>query len=281
MSMQLNRILNATVLGSLLALAVTGPAQAVDGVIEINQARAKAGGVTPGDTPLFPVTLSQSGSYRLTGNLDVTDASARPGGTLAENTTAILITAAGVTIDLNGFMIKGPCTGGPPCSPLGSGRGIDAGSFGQVGVTVVNGTVQGMGDAGLVVNGRGSLVEKVRALSNGANGIDGETVTSCTAFSNAGFGIQATTVTGCTASTNGLAGIAGTSTTVTGSSAFSNKGNGITATTVANCTANSNGGFGIAAALATGCTASSNTSSPQINATGIAGHNLCTGVPCP
>jgi hypothetical protein len=33
----------------LLALAPVAPAGAVDGVIEINQARATAGGVTPGD----------------------------------------------------------------------------------------------------------------------------------------------------------------------------------------------------------------------------------------
>jgi len=46
------------------------PAGAVDGVIEINQAKAKAGAVTAGDTPGFPVTISAAGSYRLTGDLD-------------------------------------------------------------------------------------------------------------------------------------------------------------------------------------------------------------------
>jgi hypothetical protein len=39
-------------------------AAAVDGVIEINQAKALAGGVTPGDTAGFPVALSAPGSYR-------------------------------------------------------------------------------------------------------------------------------------------------------------------------------------------------------------------------
>ena len=59
---------------STLALATAmlpGQALAVDGVIEINQARALAGGVTAGDSAGFPVTLSASGSYRLTGNLTV------------------------------------------------------------------------------------------------------------------------------------------------------------------------------------------------------------------
>src|SRR5271156_5439677 len=80
MRMQGNRTRLLAMAGALTAW-LAAPAWAVDGVIEINQASAKAGGVTPGDTPLFPVTLSQPGSYRLTGNLDVTDASARPSGT--------------------------------------------------------------------------------------------------------------------------------------------------------------------------------------------------------
>ena len=50
-------------------LASPAPALAVDGVIEINQARALAGGVTPGDTAGFPVSLNDSGSYRLTSDL--------------------------------------------------------------------------------------------------------------------------------------------------------------------------------------------------------------------
>ncbi len=54
----------------LVILALAGPALAVDGVIEINQASALAGGVTPGDSPGFPIHLNNSGAYRLTGDLD-------------------------------------------------------------------------------------------------------------------------------------------------------------------------------------------------------------------
>ena len=75
---------------ALTALALARPALGVDGVIEVNQARAIAGGVTAGDTPGFPVTLSREGSYRLTGNLGVGNA----------DTTAILVTSGDVTIDL-------------------------------------------------------------------------------------------------------------------------------------------------------------------------------------
>ncbi len=76
------------------------PAAAVDGVIEINQARALAGGVSPADTPGFPVTVGQPGSYRLTGNLTTPAAS-----------NGIMVQARDVTIDLNGFRILGPSTG--------------------------------------------------------------------------------------------------------------------------------------------------------------------------
>jgi parallel beta-helix repeat protein len=261
MLMQLNRILKATALGSLLALVVTGPAHAVDGVIEINQVRAKAGGVTPGDTPLFPVTISQPGSYRLTGNLDVTDASARPGGTLAENTTAILVTVDDVTIDLNGFMIKGPaaCSGLPPtCTPTGTGIGVDA--LNHNGAAVVNGTVRGMGSNGLALDNQ-SQAEKIRALGNGGTGIRAETVANSTASGNGNEGIfAANTVANCTANINGSDGIFGD--TVTG------------------CTADGNGGVGIHGTTASGCTAAGNTAS-QIIATGVTCHNICAGSPCP
>jgi hypothetical protein len=146
------------------------PAWAVDGVVDINQARAKAGGVTPGDAPLFPVTINQPGSYRLTGNLDVTDAGARPGGTAAENTTAIKVTAMNVTIDLNGFTILGPavCSGVPTsCTLIGTGEGIDA--FSANNVNVLNGTIQGMGIRGITLNS--GRVDGVTAQNNGGFGI--------------------------------------------------------------------------------------------------------------
>src|ERR1043165_6038008 len=75
-------------------------AYAVDGIILIDQNRALAGNVTPGDTPGFPITLSQAGSYRLSGNLSV-----------PVDTDALLIAADHITIDLNGFSIIGQGTG--------------------------------------------------------------------------------------------------------------------------------------------------------------------------
>lgn len=141
---------------TLMIGAIVQPAHGVDGVIEINEARATAGGVTPSDTPGFPVTLDHPGSYRLTGNLLVA----------SENTTAIVISSATATLDLNGFAIA--ChTGVAPCA-AGAGDGIDA--SGQPNITIVNGTVRDMGDAGIVV-GVNARIEGVRALFNHSNGI--------------------------------------------------------------------------------------------------------------
>ncbi|HZO55190.1 MAG TPA: right-handed parallel beta-helix repeat-containing protein [Bryobacteraceae bacterium] len=127
----------------------------VDGVVLIDQNRALAGNVTPGDTPGFPIWITQPGSYRLSGNLTV------PG-----ELSGIEVRADGVTIDLNGFSIIGP--------GAGAGRGIDVLAFFAVPAfhetTVLNGTVRRMGNAGIVLGDR-SRVENVRAISNGLSGI--------------------------------------------------------------------------------------------------------------
>jgi hypothetical protein len=160
----------------LAALAVSLPATlfGVDGVILIDQNKAMAGDVTSGDAPGFPVTISQPGSYRLDSNLTVPDV----------NTTAIIIASDNVTIDLNGFAIHGNnvcglVTFGPAtffsCAPSGlgsaQGRGITTTGTGFANVTIRNGTIQGMGDSGIYLLGRGISVEQVHAVSNGAFGI--------------------------------------------------------------------------------------------------------------
>ena len=61
-------------LALMLTLGLAHSAAAVDGVIEINQAKALAGGVTTTDAAGFPVTLDASGSYRLTGDLTLASA---------------------------------------------------------------------------------------------------------------------------------------------------------------------------------------------------------------
>src|SRR5437868_1328427 len=117
--------------GAILTLSAT--TQAVDGVKLIDMAAAAAGGVTPGDEPGFPVTISRRGSYRLASDLNV-----------PPNTTAIEITIADVTLDLNGFVIR--VLRGRVVPTTGYGVFADPGS-----VTVMNGTITGMGYKGIEV----------------------------------------------------------------------------------------------------------------------------------
>jgi hypothetical protein len=83
--------LRAAVLAMSLPLAVC----AAQGQTTIDQAKAAAGSVTPGDAPWFPITITEPGSYVLTGNLDV-----------PFNVNAIVIDAENVVLDLNGFEIR-------------------------------------------------------------------------------------------------------------------------------------------------------------------------------
>jgi hypothetical protein len=184
--------------------AISSSLYAVDGIVLIDQNRALAGNVTPGDAPGFPVTISQSGSYRLSGDLIVPDV----------NTTAIQITADNVTLDLNGFSIIGPavCTGTPTiCPPPGQGKGVLSGSDQTIGsraVRVLNGSVRGMGSQGILMTGDGSFVERVNADSNAGGGIIvAGTVIQSAATHNGAFGILAITVRDCTAVLNAGDGI--------------------------------------------------------------------------
>ena len=248
-------------LGGLLCIATA--ASAVDGVIEINQAAVRAGGITPSDTPGFPATLDQGGSYRLTGNLSVI------GLPSAADVTAILVTAGNVTIDLNGFAIIGPalCSGSPPQSPvscLPSGTGIGISTQGKVGITVRNGTVRGMGNNGLEL-GNLAAVEEVQAIGNGGDGIGvGGTsiVRNCIAESNQANGIDlggTSTAAGNVVSNNGASGISQSSPalTATGNTATQNFSSGISAgsgSTIVGNTLRGNGGFGLSPGADSGYT---------------------------
>ena len=209
----------STVVAGLAVLACN--LYAVDGLVLINQASALAGNVTPGDTPGFPVTISTPGSYRLTGNLVITDLSAN----------VIEITSDNVTIDLNGFSLIGPvvCTGSPvsSCPFMGSGTGIFSS---KSNLTVLNGTIRGMND-GITFVGGDNHIEKVHATSNTSIGIgsgNGQSlVTSCDTSFNGVFGIFGNgKAEGNVAEGNGLDGIvfAGA---MTNNVAANNKGNGI------------------------------------------------------
>lgn len=140
------------------------PGQAAAGVSFIDQSRALAGDITPGDAPGFPVSIKQGGSYRLSSDLVITDLS----------TTGIEIdTSQPVSIDLNGFSIRGSHNGGPrPCQAITPGNGIGtASNSNSNSVEIRNGTIERMGCDGISLIGFGNLVHDVRVRRNGATGI--------------------------------------------------------------------------------------------------------------
>ena len=142
--------------GLLAGVLAASTAGAVDGVLEINQTCAVETGCLAADAPGFPVTIGQSGSFRLTSALAV-----------PLDATGVEITAEDVTLDLNGFSIRAPsdCTA-QACPGLG-GRGITSS---VAGTRVSNGFVRGFADGGVDL-GDESVVERVEARANGRVGI--------------------------------------------------------------------------------------------------------------
>lgn len=143
---------------------------AVDGVLEINQLCATTSGCFAGDSAGFPVTISSAGSYRLTGNLNVTDLPD------PEDITAIAVSAVNASIDLNGFTISGPvfCTGSTvtSCSPsdgLGHGIEITTTTINSV-TTIKNGVIRGMGLNGVLANSN-AAISNVHVINSGGTGI--------------------------------------------------------------------------------------------------------------
>ena len=136
-------------------LFCAGTAGAVDGTIDINQAKVLAAGG-------FPYSISSSGSYRLTGNL-----------TVSGPKNAIQVAASNVSIDLNGFSIVG-----------GSNSFGGVVAVNQSNVIVKNGVVTSFNTA--VSVGTGGVVENVIANSIRDVGIhtqDNAIVRHCTANS--------------------------------------------------------------------------------------------------
>jgi hypothetical protein len=200
----------------MMTLLSADDSRAVDGLIEINQAKAAAGAINGSliaDPAGFPVVISQPGSYRLTGSL-----------TAPEFQSAITITIDRVTLDLNGFRITTEAAAG----------GIDGiSAAGRTGIRVSNGTVEGFGGEG-IETGEIARVENVSVNNNVGVGIR---VTGLSAVlgnnlrSNGGHGIEAgaaCTISGNIVELSGGAGIyAPNRSTVTGNTVNANTGPGI------------------------------------------------------
>ena len=187
----------------IVALMLTPSAYAVDGVIEINQVSALAGGVVPGDFTGFPVTITVPGSYRLTSDLVVTGNSSAISAPLGSSPDD-------VTIDLNGFTVDGNGSGSNAIqlskgvnweirngTVRGFGRAIQqqttsTGGHRVIGLRVLNHTGHGIA----LVNGEGHLVKDCTVIGNGSGSTDhglwigsNSTVIGNTVMNNTGNGM--------------------------------------------------------------------------------------------
>ena len=126
---------------------------------------------TPGSgVVLFIIT--EPGSYYLTGDT-----------TAPEGSSGIIVNADNVTIDLNGFTLRGNPT------PGGIG-GIVASD--DDGLTVRNGTVEGFVGSGIEARDRARIVD-VTSIGNTQRGIEtsrSSIVRGCNAFDNGSDGIE-------------------------------------------------------------------------------------------
>ncbi|MEM0982391.1 MAG: right-handed parallel beta-helix repeat-containing protein [Planctomycetota bacterium] len=199
----------------------TGPSlQDVEPRVIVNAAN------TPGNS-FAEFVISAPGSYYLDRDLDL------PG-----TKTAIFISASDVTLDLNGFTITAAAQ-----TALINGIGVSA-DPNQNNVRVRNGALRGFGENGVAL-GQRSIVENVRVIDTGLNGILTGRLSVVTDCSVEGGGIAGSGGTGTTAGIT-----VGDDSAVRNSVVFDHRGDGVemnsrcTATGVA---VNNTGRFGIIA----------------------------------
>ncbi len=124
----------------LLFLTADNTAKEATGLIEISQKD-------------MPLTITESGSYILVSNLSINE----------PNITAIFIPTNNVTIDLNGFTIKGPGKGS-------SGTGIAINTDDNNNIVVQNGSVKHFW-LGVHLPGNNNRAENVRVSHCEGDGI--------------------------------------------------------------------------------------------------------------
>lgn len=247
------------------AIAVS-PSFATDGVLEINQTCAVNTGCFAGDVAGFPVEIDGSAgrSYRLTGDLIVPDA----------NTDGISVTTPSITIDLNGFEIaRSGCQGSTTnCAPAsGTGSGIKKATYLDLGISVRNGSITGMGLHGVDVGAQA----EVTALRVRWNRLDGISAS------------QGSKVSGCTAYRNGRDGIvAGDGSVVSGSAVFWNGHSGIKSSggsVVRDNSVSFNSWFGLELGTDDGYHGNviSNNTTGTVSGGVNLGENACNGIVCP
>lgn len=236
-------------------------------------------------TPIssLPFTISSSGSYYFTGNLQFTEASGNAVTVSAANVTIDLmgytlssaagVTGSGIVINADNCTVKnGSIVGTTTVAITGSGaartwtvtpggfsRGISSSSGN--GHRVVDVTAARCRQGGIEFFEHNSVISRCVAFQNGGDGLSGGVITECSAFANGGIGLDAGQnvggiVTASRSYDNKAFGIFGN--LVSNCESQSNGGVGINAIKVADCIASFNGGNGIEAASVTGSTARGN-----------------------
>lgn len=214
-----------------------------EGALEINQACAAGDGCFSGDSPGFPVEILDPGSYVLTGDLTV------PGGT-----DGIDLDSGRVSIDLNGFTIRGPvtCSGTPvtSCSSTDDSVGISAVEefFWQEEISVQDGYVTGFANVGIALGARSNLAEVVVTQNGrGVTAREGSTIQGVKAYRNRreGFSVGDNAILGdVQAQGNGTNGIVTSEAVIRGAVVRNNAEGGILgndATVIRDATVVSNG----------------------------------------
>jgi hypothetical protein len=152
-----NLIVGAMLLGCVVTTAANAQ-------VLIDGAAVAAGGITGGDAPGFPATISASGSYKLTGSLSQ----------FSTTLDGIDITGNDVTLDLNGFTVNA----GKVCNWASTGSTCPGSNTGQIminitgsRVTVKNGNVRGSSGDGIDISGDQVVLDGVNVTSNAWRGI--------------------------------------------------------------------------------------------------------------
>lgn len=240
--------------------------------------------VTPGPGPHF--TITQPGSYYLTGNITVTTGN------------GISITAASdVSIDLNGFTISSTLvgssiggaisssnsfrrltvyngnlkSGSTPPNIQGFAYGIFASNDDIAESCIRNVNIDGVGLNGIFANL--SIVENCVVTRSGWHGmyLSNSIVKNCTAKMNGGAGIvnDNGTVVGCTSTSNVTSGIIADRGAVTGCASSGNGNDGISANNgiVSHCRVfnNTQNGISVGVGVADHCVATGNDTGNNVN----------------
>lgn len=217
----MKRIAYALPAAALLTAAPTHAVTNENGDILITQAGVNAGGITPGDTAGFPVTISLPGTYRLATNLTVTTA-----------VNGIEVRANDVTIEMGGHTLAGSGVGRNGITTFNRALRVQHGNVRGFTLDGIRSVAQSLTVHDMIVaaNGRDGVFVHVADLASHA--ADFARITDSNIYANLNDGISCPSychVEGNTVSENGQVGVNcyGEGSTVLGNTIASNGIEGI------------------------------------------------------